>query len=121
MKRALKQSLKEINLIVKEFTVAPNITPTKGLLHEWWVEFEEDPSEKESIKLCKKIDEKLQEQNTYYKDLIQGKVLKHLELVLVKKGGFKKYMDGEGKLGGQNKLPRLSNDRKMCGRPKKIH
>ena len=120
VERALKQSLKEINLIVKEFTVAPNITPTKGLpFHEWWVEFEEDPSEKESIKLCKKIDEKLQEQNTYYKDLIQGKVLKHLELVLVKKGGFKKYMDGEGKLGGQNKLPRLSNDRKIVDGLKK--
>ena len=120
VERALKQSLEEINLIVKEFTVAPNITPIKGLpYHEWWVEFEEDPSEKESIKLCKKIDEKLQEQNTYYKDLVQGKVLKHLQLVIVKKGGFQKYMDGAGKLGGQNKLPRLSNDREIVDGLKK--
>ena len=63
--------------MVKSLQLLFNITPTKGLpFHEWWVEFEEDPSEKESIKLCKKIDEKLQEQNTYYKDLIQGKVFK---------------------------------------------
>jgi len=120
VERALKQSLEEINLTVKEFTVAPNITPAKGLpFHEWWVEFEEDPGQKEALKLSKNIDKNLQEQNTYYKDLIQGKVLKQLELVVVKKGGFQKYMDGAGKLGGQNKLPRLSNDRKIVDGLKK--
>ena len=120
VERALKQSLKETNLTVKEFTVAPNITPAKGLpFHEWWIEFEENPSQKEVLKLSKNIDKNLQEQNTYYKDLIQGKVLKQLELVVVKKGGFQKYMDGAGKLGGQNKLPRLSNDRKIVDGLKK--
>jgi hypothetical protein len=55
----------------------------------------------------------LQSLNSYYKDLVQGKVLKPLEIVVVKKGGFKSYMENIGKLGGQNKLPRLSNDRKI--------
>ena len=120
VERALKQSLEKSKLIVKEFTVAPNITPKKGLpFHEWWIEFEIDPNEEEAVKLKKKIDKSLQEQNTYYKDLIQGKVLKQLELVVVTKGGFKKYMDGAGKLGGQNKLPRLSNDRKIVDGLKK--
>ena len=120
VEKALKQSLEEINLIVKEFTVAPNINPRRGLpFHEWWIEFEEDPHQKEALKLSKNIDKNLQELNTYYKDLVQGKVLKQLELVVVKKGGFQKYMDDTGKLGGQNKLPRLSNDRKIVDGLKK--
>ena len=120
VEKALKQSLEEISLIVKEFTVAPNINPRRGLpFHEWWIEFEEDPHQKEALKLSKNIDKNLQELNTYYKDLVQGKVLKQLELVVVKKGGFQKYMDDTGKLGGQNKLPRLSNDRKIVDGLKK--
>jgi hypothetical protein len=64
------------------------------------------------LQYCKKkIDENLKEINSYYSDLIKGKVLKPLEIVVVKENGFKNYMEMEGKLGGQNKLPRLSNDR----------
>jgi len=61
--------------------------------------------------LSKKIDNNLKEINSYYSDLVKGKVLKPLEIVVVKENGFKNYMEMQGKLGGQNKLPRLSNDR----------
>ena len=66
---------------------------------------------KEIIVLQEKLDESLKEINSYYSDLIKGKVLKPLEIIIVKENGFKSYMETEGKLGGQNKLPRLSNDR----------
>ena len=65
------------------------------------------------VELAKKIDQSLQKQNTYYFDLIQGKVLQPLKITQVKKGGFQDYMKSIGKLGGQNKIPRLSNDRKI--------
>ncbi|MGB2414909.1 MAG: hypothetical protein ACPH9L_05655, partial [Flavobacteriaceae bacterium] len=56
----------------------------------------------------------LQSQNSYYLDLIQGKVLQPLKITPVQKGGFQNYMKTIGKLGGQNKTPRLSNDRKIA-------
>ena len=111
---ALKKATNESNIVVKEFTVAPVINPGKGLpYHEWWIEFDETILSKEIIILQKKLDENLKEINSYYFDLIEGKVLKPLEIVVVKKNGFKNYMETEGKLGGQNKLPRLSNDRSI--------
>ena len=88
------------------------ISPKKGLpFHEWWIEFDTTPTQKEIKELSAKIEDSLKELNSYYKDLIIGKVLKPLKIVVVQKNGFKKYMEKEGKLGGQNKLPRLSNNR----------
>ena len=99
--------------MVSEFTVAPQINPEQGLpYHEWFVEFENEANNLET--LASKIDESLQNQNSYYKDLIQGKVLQPLKITAVKHEGFKDYMKSVGKLGGQNKLPRLSNDRKIA-------
>lgn len=99
---------------INEFTVAPNITPKEGGLpfHQWFIEFEKEP--KELSTFAKKIDQSLQEQNSYYEDLISGKILKTLQIVSVKKDSFNQYMKTQGKLGGQNKLPRLSNDRKIA-------
>ena len=98
---------------VNEFHVAPVVNPTEGLpYHEWLVEFGSKPSDLDGF--SKMLDETLQTKNTYYKDLIQGKVLKPLVVTLVKDGSFISYMKSEGKLGGQNKLPRLANDRKMA-------
>ena len=109
---ALKKATNDAKIVVKEFTVAPLINPEKGLpFHQWWIEFVGTISLKEIAVLQKKIDENLKEINSYYSDLIKGKVLKPLEIVVVKENGFKNYMEMEGKLGGQNKLPRLSNDR----------
>ena len=114
VEKALKQSLKRSLLKVNEFTVAPLINPKKGLpFHQWWVEFENTPNKEEVERLASSLDKNMQMQNAYYKDLVEGKVLKKLEIIVLKKDTFKKYMKKKGKLGGQNKLPRLSNDRKI--------
>jgi hypothetical protein len=99
---------------VNEFTVAPMITPSDSGLpyHEWFVEFEEDPENMQEF--AQILDLSLQEQNSYYFDLISGNVLKPLKITKVKKGGFQEYMKSIGKLGGQNKVQRLANDRKVA-------
>jgi len=100
--------------LVNEFTVAPEITPKENQLpyHEWFVEFEKEPSD--MSKFIAIIDASLQKQNSYYFDLIEGKVLQTLKVTSIKEGSFRKYMKSVGKLGGQNKVQRLSNDRKVA-------
>ena len=113
VEQSLLSALKSTDISVSEFTVAPQIAPSEGLpYHEWFVEFENPPSDIENFEI--KIDQALQLQNSYYLDLIQGKVLKPLKITQVKKDGFQNYMKTIGKLGGQNKTPRLSNDRKIA-------
>ncbi|WOD45036.1 GH3 auxin-responsive promoter family protein [Hwangdonia lutea] len=113
VEQAMKEATLNTEVRVSEFTVAPQINPTEGLpYHEWFVEFENEPENLSA--LAKKIDQSLQEQNSYYFDLIKGKVLQSLKITKVKKGGFQDYMKSVGKLGGQNKIPRLSNDRKIA-------
>lgn len=112
VEQALQEAIKNTKTSVSEFTVAPQINPKNGLpYHEWFLEFENEPENLSA--LAKKIDKSLQKQNSYYFDLIQGKVLQPLKITKVKKGGFHQYMKSVGKLGGQNKIPRLSNDRKI--------
>ena len=111
--QALIEAVKGTSARVTEYTVAPEINPKEGLpFHEWFIEFEKEPED--FTQFIQKIDETLQNQNSYYKDLIQGKVLKQLQITKVKKDGFKTYMKTIGKLGGQNKTPRLANDRKIA-------
>ena len=111
--QALIEAVNSSGAQVSEYTVAPQITPKQGLpYHEWFIEFEKEP--KDLVKFIQHIDTSLQEQNSYYKDLIKGKVLQQLQITKVKKDGFKAYMKTIGKLGGQNKTPRLSNDRKIA-------
>lgn len=99
-------------ICVNEFTVAPQITPEYGLpYHEWFIEFEKKPDNLQDF--AKKIDNSLQQQNDYYLDLIEGKILQPLKITVIQKGGFINYMKSVGKLGGQNKIARLSNDRKI--------
>ncbi len=113
VEQALNEAIENTNIKVSEFTVAPQINPLEGLpYHEWLIEFEDAP--KSIDVLANKIDVSLQNQNSYYFDLIQGKVLRPLIITSVKKEGFKNYMKSIGKLGGQNKTPRLSNDRKIA-------
>lgn len=113
VEHALLSALKTTEVSVSEFTVAPQIEPLEGLpYHEWFIEFENSPSNIEDF--ATQIDAALQSQNSYYLDLIQGKVLQPLKITPVQKGGFKNYMKTIGKLGGQNKTPRLSNDRKIA-------
>ncbi|HFS67770.1 MAG TPA: hypothetical protein ENK67_06115, partial [Flavobacteriia bacterium] len=110
---ALEEAVKNTAIEINEFTVAPQITPKTGLpYHEWFIEFEKEPEDLETF--AKKIDANLVKQNSYYKDLIDGKVLQTLKITKVKPNGFQNYMKSIGKLGGQNKLPRLANDRKIA-------
>jgi len=113
VEQALKEAIEETDISVNEFTVAPQINPTEGLpYHEWFIEFEKEPNSE--IELIEILEKSLQNQNSYYFDLIEGKVLRPLVITRVKKDGFQTYMKSIGKLGGQNKIPRLSNDRKIA-------
>nr|WP_294777039.1 GH3 auxin-responsive promoter family protein [uncultured Flavobacterium sp.] len=110
---ALQEAMHGTNVRVNEFTVAPQITPSEGLpYHEWLIEFENEPESMEDFAL--KIDQAMRKQNTYYDDLIVGNVLRTVVITKVAKNGFQDYMKSIGKLGGQNKLPRLANDRKIA-------
>jgi len=110
---ALQQTTANSGVSINEFTVAPQINPSEGLpYHEWFIEFDQLPLDMADF--TTRIDTALQAQNSYYYDLIQGNVLRPLKISIVKKGGFQAYMKSIGKLGGQNKVPRLSNDRKIA-------
>ncbi|MEN9326336.1 MAG: hypothetical protein RI943_757 [Bacteroidota bacterium] len=110
---ALQTAVSGTNISVNEFTVAPQINPKSGLpYHEWFIEFDFEPEDLETFAL--KIDTEMRQQNVYYDDLIKGNVLRTLVITKVAKNGFQNYMKSIGKLGGQNKLPRLSNDRKIA-------
>ena len=109
---AMQKASQESEVQVKEFTVAPKIDPEEGLpYHEWFIEFENPPQNTENF--AQKLDQSMQEQNVYYEDLLKGSVLRTLVITTVADGGFQQYMKSIGKLGGQNKVPRLSNDRKI--------
>jgi len=114
VEEAMQKAIAETNARVNEFTVAPQITPKGEELpyHEWFVEFEKEPSDIE--KFITILDESLQEQNSYYFDLKDGKILQTLKVTKIKESGFRGYMKSIGKLGGQNKIQRLSNDRKLA-------
>jgi hypothetical protein len=93
--------------------VAPLISTDKGKsYHEWFIEFENTPADITAF--AKKIDDNLRLKNVYYEDLIGGNILQQLKISPIKKNGFIDYMKSQGKLGGQNKVPRLSNDRKIA-------
>ena len=113
VEEALYGVVKKYDAIVSEFHVAPEVNPSNGLpYHEWFVEFRKQPNDMTSF--SEDLDVAMQNQNTYYKDLIDGKILKPLVIRKVQENGFLKYMKSEGKLGGQNKPPRLANNRKLA-------
>lgn len=114
VEHALLSIAKQDGIEIVEFTVAPQVTPTQGGLpyHEWFVEFGTLPKDMESFSL--KVDTALQQKNIYYNDLISGNILRPLVIRSLQKNAFIEYMKSEGKLGGQNKVPRLSNDRKIA-------
>ncbi len=99
---------------VVEFTVAPQVTPPEGGLpyHEWLVEFAVPPQD--LAKFAADLDRRLTELNVYYDDLISGAILQRLKLTPLRRDAFIGYMKKEGKLGGQNKVPRLANDRRIA-------
>jgi len=110
VEKALLKAAHDQHAEVVEFTVAPQVSPAIGLpYHEWFIEFHKQPDDMERFRLA--IDESLQKQNIYYRDLIVGHVLQPLKIQLLQKNAFIRCMRSMGKLGGQNKVPRLSNDR----------
>ncbi|HVU55334.1 MAG TPA: GH3 auxin-responsive promoter family protein [Puia sp.] len=111
---SLMKAAEEEGLHITEFTVAPMIQQGEGKsYHEWFIEFESKPSD--LLRFAGKVDTNLRNKNIYYDDLITGNILQPLQIRAVKKNGFIDYMKSVGKLGGQNKVPRLSNDRKLAG------
>jgi hypothetical protein len=110
---ALLKASAEFNTHIIEFTVAPAIHVSDGLpYHEWFVEFENPPSDMKGF--AASLDKHLTEKNIYYNDLISGRILQPLKIRPMKKNAFIEYMKSIGKLGGQNKVPRLGNDRKIA-------
>ena len=114
VENAMKHTLAQFpEAEIVEFTVAPQVTPKEGLpLHEWYVEFSNPPADLSAFE--KELNLQLQKLNSYYDDLLSGNILRNLEIVSLKRSAFIEYMKSQGKLGGQNKVPRLSNDRKIA-------
>lgn len=113
VEEALKATLEKHPAQITEFHLAPQVNPTEGLpYHEWFIEFDKDPENLEIFK--NELDEQLRKRNTYYDDLISGNILQKLQISKLKKNAFHEYAKSQGKLGGQNKTPRLANDRKIA-------
>lgn len=111
---ALMRAMRDAHAGVSEFTVAPQVVNPDGGLpyHEWFIEFSQLPHSLNSFTGL--LDEYLQGRNSYYYDLRKGHVLQQLKITPMRKGAFADYMKTQGKLGGQNKVPRLMNDRKVA-------
>ena len=113
VEQSLLKAAREENIRITEFTVAPMIQHDEGKsYHEWFIEFENEPQDVKSF--ARKVDNNLRQRNIYYDDLIRGNILMPLKINIVRKNGFIDYMKSIGKLGGQNKVARLSNDRKIA-------
>lgn len=114
VEEALQLAVKQTDAVVNEFTVAPQTNPKEGELpyHEWFIEFQKEPSD--WTKFSEIIEESMKKQNSYYFDLIDGHILQPLKISNIKPNGFQEYMKSIGKLGGQNKVQRLANDRKVA-------
>lgn len=110
---SMRKTAAALGVGITEFTVAPLVSSGEGQSHhEWWIEFQEMPADLSAFALY--LDGKMREKNVYYDDLIRGNILSPLRIRPVVKGGFIEYMRSVGKLGGQNKVPRLSNDRNLA-------
>jgi hypothetical protein len=110
---SILRAAEEEHVHITEFTVAPFVSKNDGKsYHEWFIEFENRPGDINSF--ANKVERNLRKKNVYYDDLISGNILSSLKITAVRKNGFIDYMKSIGKLGGQNKVPRLSNDRKIA-------
>jgi len=113
VEEALKATVEKFPAQITEFHLAPQVNPAEGLpYHEWFIEFEKEPGNFEGFK--SELNLQLRKRNTYYDDLISGNILQPLVITKLKKNAFQDYAKSEGKLGGQNKIPRLANDRKIA-------
>jgi len=113
VEEAMKSCISKHPTQITEFHLAPQVNPENGELpyHEWFIEFEKEPEDVEAFKNT--LDQEMRQRNSYYDDLISGKVLQPLKITSLQKNAFQEYAKSQGKLGGQNKIPRLANDRKI--------
>lgn len=110
---AINNAMEETASSVTDFTVAPFVSQDKGnSYHEWFIEFDKKPANLEKFRSI--LEENLRKKNVYYDDLIAGNILAPLKITSVRKNGFIDYMKSIGKLGGQNKVPKLSNNRDIA-------
>lgn len=113
VEEAMKATLEKYPAQITEFHLAPQVNPGEGLpYHEWLIEFEKEPENLEVFR--DELDLQLRARNTYYDDLISGNILQKLHISTLKKNAFHEYAKSQGKLGGQNKTPRLANDRNIA-------
>ncbi len=113
VEEAMKATLEKHPAQITEFHLAPQVNPAEGLpYHEWLIEFEKEPEHLEAFR--DELDQQLRARNTYYDDLISGNILQKLQITRLAKNAFHEYAKSQGKLGGQNKTPRLANDRKIA-------
>ncbi|RQO39155.1 hypothetical protein DBR39_09195 [Chryseobacterium sp. KBW03] len=113
VEEAMKAALEKHPAQITEFHLAPQVNPGEGLpYHEWLIEFEKEPEHLEAFR--DELDQQLRARNTYYDDLISGNILQKLQISRLKKNAFHEYAKSQGKLGGQNKTPRLANDRNIA-------
>ena len=114
---AMTEVCELLGVRVNEFHVAPMVAPVNGLpYHEWFIETDGEVSGDLQKRMAEMLDASMQRRNIYYRDLIQGSVLRGAVVTCVRKGAFNDYMRSVGKLGGQNKVPRLANDREIADR-----
>ena len=110
---AMSIALEKHGGVISEFHLAPKVQVKEELpYHEWLVEWEQEPNDLSAFAMT--IDEEMCKQNVYYKDLIDGNILMQAQIHSLPSGTFRRFMETRGKLGGQNKVPRLSNDRNMA-------
>ncbi|OBW42646.1 GH3 auxin-responsive promoter [Chryseobacterium sp. MOF25P] len=113
VEEAMKATVEKFPAQITEFHLAPEVNPEEGLpYHEWFIEFEKEPENLDTFK--NELDDQLRKRNTYYDDLIAGNILQKLHISKLQKNAFQEYAKSQGKLGGQNKIPRLANDRKIA-------
>lgn len=113
VEEAMKATVEKHSAQITEFHLAPQVTVNEGLpYHEWFIEFEKEPENLENF--AKTLDDEMRKRNTYYDDLISGNILQPLVISKLRKNAFLDYAKSEGKLGGQNKIPRLANDRNLA-------
>ena len=113
VEEAMKATVEKFPAQITEFHLAPEVNPSEGLpYHEWLIEFEKEPENLDDFR--KNLDDEMRKRNSYYDDLISGKILQPLIITALKKKAFQDFAKSEGKLGGQNKIPRLANDRKIA-------
>ena len=112
VEEAMKATVEKFPAQITEFHLAPQVNPQEGLpYHEWFIEFEKEPENLEDFR--QNLDAEMRKRNVYYDDLITGNILQVLKITRLQKNAFQDYAKSEGKLGGQNKIPRLANDRKI--------